>query len=99
MKIHYEKFNCGWYEMLCAFTCNDGHLEVCGAEHRSDGIWFAFYLDGCGDNSRLEDRDYLARFMAENSNSGWSCGAYDSLDELIESEGMDVLRYFEGVQK
>lgn len=94
--VHYEKFACDWYDLHCLFVWDGDCFEVFGAEHRDDGTWFAFYLDGRGDASRAEEHDYLGQLLGDNIDNGWSCGSYDSLDELIaDNEEMGILRTIE----
>lgn len=88
-------------ETFCVFDVDEhnDYVNITGAEN-THGEWYYFNLDTTCDISKLDDESYIAWLLyEENDGNGFSCGSYDSLEQLIECGERDFcdtedLRYF-----
>lgn len=88
-------------ETFCAFDYDEcrNFAEIIGAENLH-GEWYYFALGTFCDCNRLDDIKYMEWLLYdENECNGFSCGSFDSLEELIESGEANyfdasLLRYF-----
>ena len=93
-------------ETFCVFDIDEhrDYVDITGAENLH-GDWFYFNLDTACDVGRLDDESYVEWILyEENACNGFSCGSYDSLEQLISLGERDYcdtedLKHFLEVQQ
>jgi len=84
VKHRFSADEAGWETLAIAVRWQGGDdltavLQVTRDE--AGQYYFGIFCDFC-DDSVLHDREAFLRFLEENETNGYSCGSYDSVEEI-----------------
>lgn len=87
MKVVYKHVELSeFYPEMYIAAASDDSRDFCvvGITKCDEHELYVFAFDECGNVADLEDDSRFMQMIDENESNGWSCGSFDSVDELAE---------------